>query len=266
MKKTQHVSKLLGGVHNLDGYSDDQVTAMLRGILSTPYSLLREKSHALLKVVEDVRPERQPAQLAYVLTNYGLVPLQSQPGVGAKVPDRTIALVGKYYNDVMFAFRMCMRDNPTAEVLAVRLLTYLRERFTTVTQRSLALTFVLADSCIPYRQLEPSIYGPSLEGDDDTVNVPPPTAMMSLYEMTPGQLMLYHAFYRLGPTPVFAQLMTKLLKQQTGEVEIYNLLYVYGNELSRKSFDDGVQSAQNDMVDDPTGSEETTDGKNDKEG
>ncbi len=243
MNKTLDITKQSGSVYELDGYPDDALQGMLMSILGTPYAVAYEKAADLLNIIENLGPARQPRHLAFVLTHYGLVPLGSTPGVGRGIPKRTLAYMKNWYDDVMHACLTSVRDNPTPDQLAYRLLVYLRKRFSKRGQRAVALSFVLGAEFIPYQQLSAELYEPPPK-DDEPDDTPLHDSELLVYSMAPDQLTLFHAFQRLGTSKRFLSVMVRLAKRQSTTTELYNLLWVANTLLCASSFEQGVQSVQ----------------------
>ncbi len=149
------------------GYTNEEFERMLTTILGGDYELRTERASAILKVVNDANETQRPQLLAFVLKNFGIIEDGGEPMKDTRMSDeRFEELVKKLRKEVHRVFHVWVKKNPTEEELGKKLHQYLFGELTNEEERSVTLTIIMTDGCIPYRRIPDELLNEGLTSGD----------------------------------------------------------------------------------------------------
>lgn len=141
-------------MRSLDVSDIERIQGVLLEILGcTTYQQTFEQSQKILDILDTVPEENKIALLVYVLKHCNIAPQSKHIDHGEQISmQRYSELSWKLHDDTHEAFHVWIRQNPSEEEVAQKLLQYLNH-FENRDEQVFVLTVILTDSHIPYRQI-----------------------------------------------------------------------------------------------------------------
>lgn len=136
-------------------YANEELQAMIVGILSADYSQKSERSSAILKVLGNIEDEQQKIwALTYALKNFGAIDNSGEVAKDERMSDEKFSEIQERIGlDLRRAFHSWIRKNPPEDELAGRILRYFQTELKDGEEKSVALAIILMDRHIPYVQI-----------------------------------------------------------------------------------------------------------------
>lgn len=138
----------------MSNYSREEVQKVLDDIMAADFKEKSEQASSILRVLNSCPENEQSDMLAYVLQRFKIIDDSDEPMTGDRISkDRYRDIVDRIGDDIHRIFHIWLKKNPSEEDLAHKLWHFLNENLKADDERSVALSIVLFDRHIPYRQI-----------------------------------------------------------------------------------------------------------------
>lgn len=199
------------------GYTNEEFERMLANILGGDYELKTERAAAILKVVGDAEEAQRHHLLAFVLKNFGLIEDGGEPMKDKRMSEeRYEELMKKLRKEVHRVFHVWVKKNPSEEELGKRLHQYLFGELTDEEERSVALSVILGDRCVPYRRIPDELLNEGLTGGDVKEALEDPEVEEKVRE---DAVVIRSILHRRNLTPATVMILWNIMSHHQSDAE-----------------------------------------------
>lgn len=135
-------------------YQKEEIQKVLDDIMVADFQQRSERASSIIKILDACPDNEQSAMLAYVLQWFKTDEPSGEVMTDKRISDSSYReIVDCIGGDVYRIFRLWLKKNPSEEDLAHKIWCFLRDNLKDDDKRNVALSLILFDEHIPYRQI-----------------------------------------------------------------------------------------------------------------